>query len=132
MDHLFTTAGLKLFEIVLPTLATALAGLLIAFLTKKLQSIGITVDAQQQAQLKELAAHTVIALEEQARRTPMSGQAKDSAAFTKIRAKLPDAKPADVRDAIDAALPASRSATVALVPATPGTFGRPTTLPGQP
>lgn len=123
LNHLLTAAGLKLFEIVLPALATALAGLLVVFLTKKLQSIGITVDQQQQQQLKELATHTVIALEEQARRSSMlSGEAKDAIAIATVQKKLPNATPEDVRMAVDAALPKVRAV---LAPATPGTFGRP-------
>lgn len=120
MTQLLTSTALKVFEILLPALATALAGLLVAFVTKKLQSIGITVEVQQQQQLKDLATHTVLAVEEQAKRTGLSGEQKDTLAVAKVQEKLPNAKPADVRDAIDAALPRAR----AIAPSTPGTFGR--------
>lgn len=118
---LATDFGMKLLEIALPSLATVIAGLLVAFLTKKLQSIGITVSQQQQDRLKELAEHTVLAVEEQSRRKVMSSQQKDSAAVQTIKSKLPGADIADVRNAVDAALPTLRAK---LTPISPGTLGR--------
>lgn len=112
MNEIATAFGLKLVEIVLPTLATAIAGLLVAYLTKKLQSVGIQVSQQQQTQLKDLAEHTVLAVEEQSRRKPMNSEAKDRAAVQTIKSKLPDADIADVRNAVDAALPAVRAVLV--------------------
>lgn len=111
----------KLLELALPPLITALVGLAIAVLTKKLQSLGITVTQQQQDQLKAVATEAVLAMEEKARRVPMNGPAKDSGAVAIIKEKLPTADIADIRIAVDAALPAVRKA---VPPSNPGTFGR--------
>lgn len=124
MGNLLSGFGLKVFELILPTLATALAGLGVAFLSKKLQSLGITVDQQQQQQLKDLAAHAVLAVEEQARRQSMSAGAKNDAAVAIVKDKLPNATTADVNIAIDAALPKARA-----IPSTPATFGRTMPIP---
>jgi len=110
----------KLLELALPPLITALVGLAIAVLTRKLQSLGITVTQQQQDQLKTVATEAVLAMEEKARRAPMNSQTKDSGAVGIIKDKLPNADIADIRIAVDAALPVVRK----LSPLSPGTFGR--------
>lgn len=116
--------GLKVGEILLPTLATAIASLLVALLTRKLQSAGIQLTEQQQQQLKVLAADAIRAAEEASRRDPtLNGADKTALATATIAEKRPDLKPAEIQHVIDATLPIVRP-MLTPKPSTPATLGR--------
>lgn len=129
MGAIFEHFGIQLVGIAIPPLATAIAALLVGILVKKLKSLGIEVDAQEQARLKTLTADTIRAVDEQANRSPMSPEQKDNLATAMLQAQAPHLDPADVRHAIDSTLPQVRAdaAVVKLVtplkPSTPATFG---------
>src|SRR5688572_9826093 len=116
----------QLVELVLPGLATAIGGMVVALLSKYLKKVKIELTAEQEARLREIVADAVRSTEEVARRqakvgVPMSSDEKDDMTAATITAKMPDLPPLELRNAIDAALPQVREE---LRPSTPATFGR--------
>lgn len=134
MTDIFSGIGQQVLGLLLPALATAIAGLLVGILTRYLKKIGLEVDAKQEARLKEIAVKAVTAVEERARREKiasgeaMSSRAKDATAAAIVSAQLPKLNTAEVNNAIDAALPEVRKnlgpIIMVPVPSTPATFGR--------
>jgi hypothetical protein len=119
----------KLLEIILPTFATALAGLATAVLVKLLKKIGLDVDEKERAALKSSVRDAVLAVEEQARQTPvrLPGEAKREIAADIVKRELPKADRADINFQIHAVLPEIREQLgqpSGPRPDSPGTFGR--------
>lgn len=118
MLSLFTGLILKF---VLPTLGTALSGLVLRLLAQQLKRVNISLSADQEERVKQLVKDAVMQVEEIARRTPMSSPQKQQMAEEIVAAKLPKLLPAEMRSTIDAVLPEVRRQ---LTPSNPATFGR--------
>lgn len=123
---LFGWLGQTLLEVVLPSLATVIAGLVIGLLSRYLKKVKIELTAEQEARLRAIVEDAVKATEEVARRqatagTVMSSRDKDSMTATAVLNAMPDLPAGQLRTAIDAALPEVRKR---LEPSTPATFGR--------
>lgn len=123
MGEVLGWLGQQLLQVVLPTLATAIAGLLVGLLTKYLKKINLEVTIEQEERLRKIVEDAVKATEEAARRATMSSAHKDDLAQRIVRTQVPDIPPHKLRVAIDAALPEVRK-QLAPVPSTPATFGR--------
>ncbi len=133
MSGFFAAIGTELLHLVLPALATAIAGLAIALLKKQLAKVNLDLTDAQASTLEALVRKAILAAQEAARRNPsMTGSDKAAAAAAAIQAARPDLSPAQVQAAIDAALPPLRATGILVpplkpahpVPSTPGTFGR--------
>jgi outer membrane biosynthesis protein TonB len=100
---------LKILELVAIPFLTAISGLVIAVLTKKLQSMGLTVTEQQQDRLRQLAVDAIHAVEEQAHRDKtMTGPDKHDAALDILRTQLPKTPEKELVHQLDAQLPVVR------------------------
>lgn len=109
MAGIFSALGGKLLEIVLPSLVTAIGGLVAAVLTRKLKQLGLELDAQQSNKLAGIVADAIRSAEEAARRTPaMTSAAKRQLAEAIVLSKAPNLGLTVIGDAIDAALPTVR------------------------
>ena len=130
MDRLAELLTGRVLDIVLPPLVTAIAALVVAVLTKQLQKIGLTVTAQQRDSMKATVKDAILAVEEEARKTPMSGAVKESRAVDIAKVEQPKASDAELRQQIKSALPEIRAQLAPpLLPmvAVPSGFGRPKT-----
>jgi hypothetical protein len=122
--------GGKLLEALLPALATALAGVAVAVLVKLFKKIGLEVDEKQREAVKTTVRDAILAVEEQARQTPMTSDTKHEIATAIVKRELPAASDAAIHLQLRAALPEVRETlgqSPIPQPSTPGTFGRPKT-----
>lgn len=101
--------GGQLLAWVLPSLATIIGGYLVTVLHAQAARIGIEVTAGQDAAIKEAVRVAVLAVEELARRQPLSSREKATLATTKLRQSLPQVSPAHLEELIDATLPTIRA-----------------------
>lgn len=128
MGGILGAIGNALLEFVLPTLATAIATLVVGILTRFLKKQKIDITDAQQKRLKEIVEDAIKAVEEAARRQTMTSAEKEHMAKQIILERtaaepgvpVPDAE--KLSHAVDAAMPEIRKR---LEPSTPATFGRP-------
>ena len=112
MGSLFSGLGHFLLSLVLPSLGTVLAGLLVSLVQKKAQQAGVELTQAQTDRLKAVVTNAVQAVEERAMRakasgTPMSSNDKRNAALA-IVASDPALVEGDVQKMVDAVLPEVR------------------------
>lgn len=110
-------------EWLLPTLLTAVTGLVMAALTRFFKKQGIELTAAQEARLRALVRDAVSAIEERATREPMTSTEKHEAALSLVLEVAPQFSEEAIDNAIDAARP-SLQPPKKLIPSTPATFGR--------
>lgn len=133
MKGFFAAFGGQLLEWVLPTLATAIAGLAMAILKKQLAKLGIELDEKQETRIRQIVHDAIVRTEEVARREPMTSAEKAVYTERTILEQAPELDPATARHMVDVMLPIVRSRGIsseagkkpAPVPSTPATFGRP-------
>lgn len=134
MGDILGAIGNALLEFVLPTLATAIATLVVGILTRFLKKQKIDITDAQQKRLKEIVEDAIKAVEEAAHRETMTSAQKESMAKqiilerTAAEPGVPVPEPEKLSHAIDAAMPEIRKR---LEPSTPATFGR-QPQPGRP
>ena len=116
MADILGTLGAKALEVALPILATTIATMVVAILKRVLAKQKIDMDIAQEERLKEVVEGAVLSVEELTRRTrqksitmPPSSEEKMKIAVTRVRERLPKATEADIREAVDAALPIIRA-----------------------
>lgn len=110
MGAVFGALGMKILEVLLPSLATLIGGLVSALLAKQLRKAGLDLDEKQQAALRQIIEDAIKAAEEAARRNPtMTSEEKRSIAASIVAAKVPKLNQVDVSLALDAALPEVRA-----------------------
>jgi hypothetical protein len=73
-----------------------------------IQRIGLELDEKQKAALKQAVRDAVVAVEEQARQTPMGGTMKRDLATELVMKERPNATPEEIRLQIHATLPEVR------------------------
>jgi len=107
--------GSMLLKTVLPSLATAISGYVVAILHKKLAKAHIELSTEVEAQLAAVVENAVLAINERAHRqaksdtaapqfTTMSGQEKRRQAMELVLQSLPNADSVVVGAVIDATL----------------------------
>ena len=128
----FTRIGLQVLDLLLPSLATVLAGFLVAVASKYLKKLGIEVTDAQDARLRQLVRDGIMAAEEAAHREPLTSKEKNAIAVNQVLTREPDIQLDTVKRVVDQVLPSVRvelgkdAAPAAEAPdtVTPGTFGR--------
>jgi len=110
-------------HLVLPTLATAIAGYVVALLAKQLQRAGIQLTDAQDERLRAIVRDAIRYAEEQARRNPLTGSEKRAIAVNQSVARVPSISVDTAERVVDQQLPVVR-AELAPKPSTPATFGR--------
>lgn len=128
-SHFSDALMARVLDVVLPPLITAIAGLLVAVLARQFQKLGLVVTAQQQDQMRVTVRDALLAVEEQARKTPMTSDTKRQVVIAMVRNKLPDVTNSDLHLQIHAQLPVVRDelgqpADKVPKPSTPATFGK--------
>lgn len=118
MNHVWT-----IVELVAAPFAAAIASLVVALLTRKLQQAGLDLSAAQQERLKTLATEAILAVEERAHREPMTGADKHAAAFVILKDRAPETPASEINHQLDANLPEVRAALKGPTPGTPATLG---------
>lgn len=99
----------SVLSVVLPSLATAISGLVLRLLSQQLKKVKLELTAEQQAQIAKLVEDAVLAVEELARRNPgIGGEQKAELAAGIVQEKYPDLPRAVVDRLIDAALQRTR------------------------
>lgn len=110
----FTAIASKLVEIVLPTLATAIAGLIVALLSKYLKKVKIELTVEQETRLRQVVEDAIRATEEAARRQAakgirMTSHEKEQLTARAVLQKMPDVPAGQLKLAVDAMLPEVRN-----------------------
>lgn len=124
MGDLLGAIGGQMVDWLLPTLLTAVTGLVMAALTRFFKKQGIELTAAQEARLRALVRDAVNAIEERAARDgTMTSEEKHEAAISLVRESAPQFSEEAIDNAIDAARP-SLQPPKTLTPSTPATFGR--------
>lgn len=139
MNAIFGAIGSQLLEWVLPSLAAAIAGMVMALLKKQMAKIGLDITEKQETRIKQLVHDAIVRTEEVARRDPtMTAAEKQEFTERTIRENMPELPPAEARNLIDTLLPVVRAKGISSnqgkpqtipvhpVPSNPGTFGRKT------
>lgn len=120
MSEILMTVGAALWQAVLPSLATVLAGMLMLLLKRVLAKQGIELSDAQDQRLTNIVAEKIRAAEEWAHREekagndPPPGEVKlgkvvtDTIATVKHDQTIPDPSPDKVRAIIDSTLPLVR------------------------
>lgn len=117
LGDLGTALGAQLLDWVLPSLATLIGGYVVRVLSQQAKRLGIQITAEQEAQIKEAVKTAVLAVEELARRVPMSGEEKAQVATAKLRRELPEVPESRIAELVDAALPVVRAEITPVVEA---------------
>lgn len=121
MGAIFGWIGAKLVSIVLPTLTSVIAGMVIGILKKQLTKRGIEITDAQEQQLEKIVVDAIQATEEAARRDHLSSEQKAAMTLAKIQDARPDLTAGSIMQKVDAKLPEVRAK---LTPSTPATLGR--------
>lgn len=117
--------GSQLLELVLPALATVIAGLVVGLLRKMLKKLQLELTAEQDTRIRQLVADAVRTVEERSRRDGLSSREKADAAMAIVADQVPQVRALDVQRMIDAALPGMRKeAGDPPRPSSQATFGR--------
>lgn len=121
MGEFFGTIAAKLVEVVLPTLATAIAGLVVVLLRKWSQKAGLDLTEQQEQRIRQIVVDAIARAEEIGRRETLSSEDKRTIATQSVRRQVRDLTDSQIAELVDSTLPAVRAT---LVPKTPATLGR--------
>lgn len=111
MGHILDLVKDGLVQLVLPSLATVIAGYGIAFLKRMLERYGLKITTEQEERLRQLAKDAVLRAEELASKrikaggTGMTPNEKLTFAVNEIQARMPDLNLPDAAAAVEAALP---------------------------
>lgn len=134
MEGILGAVGDLLRELVLPSLATLIGGLVVGLLAKYLKKAGLELTQAQQDRIRALITEAIRATEEASRREAMTSEEKRTRTIDAARTAitldpaLPDLSREDVAEVMDAQLPLVRKEQVGVptkpVPSTPGTVGR--------
>lgn len=126
MGSFLASVGAQLLQTVLPSLATVLAGFLVALAAKYLKKLGIEVTDAQDARLRQLVRDGIMAAEEAAHRDPLTSLEKNAIAVNQVIAREPELRIDTVKRVVDQVLPGVRVelGKAAPKPSTPATFGR--------
>lgn len=110
MGNLWAGLGKKLVELVLPSLATMVAGLAVASLQKVLKKQGLELTQAQEQRLRVLAEDAILQVEEMARRQQgqMTSEQKAEEATRIVAARAPEVSRNAIKAAIDSVLPIVR------------------------
>lgn len=124
--------GDMLLQVVLPSLATIVGGMIVGLLNKQLKKANLELTEAQQERIKELIRDAIRATEEAARRQAMTSAEKRSKTVEAIARTVPELPTAEISTALDAQLPIVRKdiavpAPVTIMPAVPLSID-----PGQP
>lgn len=98
--------------------AVPLAGFLVAFLRRQLIKVGIELDAESEARIRQIAADIISKIEELAHQRvkagapPLSSTAKLRIAVDDLRAAVPDLSVESAENVIHSVLPVARAAGV--------------------
>lgn len=116
MGDIAGTIGKGILELVLPTLATVIAGYVVLFMKRLAAKHGVDLTEKQEERLKQIVVQKVHAVEEMAHRDPgMTGPEKHEAAVQAVVAEatadnsIPNPSRAKASDVIDATLGATRA-----------------------
>ena len=127
MGDMLVTVARQFGEVLLPPLATAIAGLLVAYLAKALKKAGLELTNAQDERLRQLVRDGILAAEEAARRNPnLTSVEKKAIAVNQAVARAPSVKVETASRVVDQVLPEVRAQLRdSPRPATPASFGRP-------
>ena len=106
--------GDMLLQIVLPSLATIVGGMIVGLLNKQLKKAGIELTQAQQDRVKELIQDAIRATEEAARRESMTSEEKRAKAIVAATLaitsapSIPDMPREEIEAALDSQLPIVR------------------------
>lgn len=124
MGDVFSGFGQLVLQTVLPSLLTALVGILIEIARRELQRRGVVLSQERWQWLRDRALEAVLVIEERVRRGEIvnAPDVKHAAALDLVMQQSKKVDEAKANQAIDAALPHARAT---LIPSTPATFGQP-------
>ena len=102
--------GRQMLTVLLPTLATAIGGMIMALLKQQLTKQGLQLTAEQERRIDQIVSDAIRIVEEEARRQTdkMPGPQKAARAEQIIRQKLPDLSDDRLRQVLDRNLPLVR------------------------
>lgn len=92
MSDFLGSIGSGILHLVLPSLGTVIAGLVVLVLKRVASKYGIEVTEKQEERLKQIVVDKVHATEEAARRTPMNSDEKAALTINAVKAEA-DADP---------------------------------------
>jgi len=123
--NFLSTIGAQLLHTVLPSLATIIAGYIVALAAKQLKKLGIELTNAQDERLRQLVRDGILAAEEAAHRNPkLTSVEKNAIAVNQAAARSPETKLDTVKRVVDQVLPEVRVELGKPQPSTPATFGR--------
>jgi hypothetical protein len=125
MGDLFVGLALKFGAVLLPPLATVMAGFAVALLNKKLKQMGIELTDAQDERLRQLVRDGILAAEEAAHRNPnLSSTEKHAIAVNQTVARDPDVSLQTASRVVDQVLPVVRAELENPPPRITTTIGR--------